>query len=105
MAGIQEIALGIASVLQHSPTPEPLPITYRGQTLEDGADLVLRIVAECQNAGIALSHIALDPALWGFLQAGECPFGVLLVPDPQLIGEALFFRYSARSVGGEGSNA
>ncbi len=104
MAGHQEIALGIAGILQRSPMPEPLPVTFRGQTLEDGADLVLRIIAECQDAGIALSHVALDPALWGFLQAGDCPAAVLLVSDLQLSGVALFFRYSARTVGGEGSN-
>lgn len=83
MAGLHEIALGIAGILQHSPTPEPLPITFRGQTLEDGADLVLRIVSECQDADIPLSHVALDPALWGFLQAGDHQAGVLLVSDSE----------------------
>ncbi len=100
MAGLQEIALGIASVLQHSPTPEPLPITFRGQTLEDGADLVLRIVAECQDADIPLSQVALDPALWGFLQAGGHQASALIVADPKLSGEALFFRYGSRTIGG-----
>lgn len=102
MAGLQEIALGIAGILQHSPTTEPLPTTFRGQTLEEGADLVLRIISECQDAGIEVPHIALDPALWGFLQAGNHQMTVPLVPNPGLSGEALFYRYSARTVGGAG---
>ena len=105
MAELQEIALGIAGVLQHSPLPEPLPITFRGQTLGDGADVVLRIVAECMDADISLSHVALDPALWGFLQANRQPMAVPLVSALQLSGEALFYRGKVRAVEGEGGQS
>jgi hypothetical protein len=67
MAGIQEIALGVARVLRLSPEPEPLPLTFVGQTLEEAAELVSRVVIECADAGLILHRIDLDPALWGYI--------------------------------------
>ena len=53
MAGLQEIARGIASVLQGSPAPEPLPVTFVGQSIEQAAELLRRIVGECRRPDFA----------------------------------------------------
>ena len=59
-------------------------------------------MGECRDGDIPLSHVELDPALWGFLRAKHDQLAVRLVSDPELVGEARFYRYNARAVGGEG---
>jgi hypothetical protein len=60
--------------------------------LEDAAELVRLVLAECQNAGIPLSRVELDPALWGYLRGRNYVGHVLLSSDPELSGEARFYR-------------
>jgi hypothetical protein len=60
MAGPREIALGIASVLGKPGLPDPLLISFRGQTVDDAFSVVLAIVAECEDAGLAVAKIELN---------------------------------------------
>ena len=92
MTGLQEIALGIASVLQGSRAPEPLPVTFVGQSIKEAAELVRRIVGECRDAGIALHHVELDPELAWYFRDQEESIDVPIVTNAELGSEARFFR-------------
>ena len=63
MAGPREVALGIASVLGKPGLPDPLLISFRGQTLHEAASIVEAIVSECDDAGVGIQKIELDPDL------------------------------------------
>ena len=92
MAGLQEIALGIASVLQGSPAPEPLPVTFVGQSIEEAAELLRRIVGECRDAGVPLHHVQLDPELARYFRDQEESIDIPIVTKAELGREARFFR-------------
>ena len=63
MAGPHEIALGIASVLGKPGLPNPMSISFRGQSLESAAEVVRAIISECDDANIEIEKIVLDPDL------------------------------------------
>ena len=89
MAGPREIALGVAAVLGSEHGPNPVPLTFRGQSLQDAADLVQLIMAECGDAGILLEGLELDPELFSVL---EGKLVLPLRPDPRLEGVVNFYR-------------
>ena len=60
MAGPHEIALGIASILGKPGLPNPMSISFRGQSLESAAEVVRAIVSECADASIGIEKIELD---------------------------------------------
>ena len=62
MAGIPEMALGIASVLRSGSAPNPLPVDLWGYAPDDGAEFVRQLTDECADAGIAVKEIRADPA-------------------------------------------
>lgn len=95
MAALQEIALGIASVLQSSPAPEPLPVTFVGQSIEEAAELVRRTVGECRDAGVALHHVELDPELARYFRDQDESIDDPIVTNAELGSEARFFRRSS----------
>ena len=64
MAGPHEVALGIASVLGKPGVPDPLTVSFRGQSLESASEIVRAITAECRDAGIEVAKIELDPDLY-----------------------------------------
>jgi hypothetical protein len=63
VAGPHEIALGIASVLGKPGLPNPMMISFRGQSLESAAEVVSAIISECSYADIGIDKIELDPEL------------------------------------------
>ena len=60
MAGPHEIALGIASVLGKPGLPNPMVVSFRGQSLESAAEVVWAIISECRDADIGIAKIELD---------------------------------------------
>ena len=62
MAGIAEMALGIASVLRSGSAPNPLPVDLWGYAPDDGADFLRHLTDECADAGIVIEEIRVDPA-------------------------------------------
>lgn len=89
MASAKEAAIGIATLLASEHAPNPVPLTFRGQSLEEAADLVLLITAECEDAGIPLQRLELDPELFVVL---EHQLIIPMRPDPNLEGGVRFFR-------------
>lgn len=63
MAGPKEIALGIASVLGKPGLPDPMTISFRGQTLDEGAHIVRAIITECEDAGLRVTKVETDVEL------------------------------------------
>ena len=63
MAGPYEIALGIASILGKPGVPNPLMVSFRGQTLESAAEIVEAIVSECEDAALTIEKIELESEL------------------------------------------
>ena len=64
MSGPHEIALGVASILGRPGSPNPLLISFRGQTIDSAAEIVEAIVSETGDAGIAIAKIELDAELY-----------------------------------------
>ncbi len=76
MAGIQEMALGIALVLRSGSAPNPLPVDLWGYAPEDGAQLLKFVVDECVDAGIAIREIRADPVIVNELTGSKNESGV-----------------------------
>ncbi len=89
MASVEEMAIGIATLLASEHAPNPVPLTFRGQSLEEAADLVLLATAECGDAGIPLQRLELDPELFAVL---EHKLFIPMRPDPTLEGGVRFYR-------------
>lgn len=77
MAGIAEMALGIASTLRSGSAQSPLPVELWGQAPADAAQLVKLIVDECVDAGIALRKIRVDPVIVHELTGSKSECGVV----------------------------
>ena len=95
MAGLREIAIGVASALQMPQSPEPLHIDLRGQTADDAAFLAMRVIDECADAGVNLVRVTVDPAIVAY--ADRLPVdgsyrGVPIAADPQALGRLTFYR-------------
>ena len=92
MAGPHEIALGIASVLGKPGLPNPMTISFRGQSLESASEVVRAIMSECDDAGIGIEKIELDPDLHRHMtnERGHTN-AVPLVGDEDLVGEMKLF--------------
>lgn len=91
MAGIREMALGIASVLRSGSAPNPLPVDLWNYAPDDGADLLRHIVDECADAGIAVKEIRVDPAYVHQLtrsktESGCTLRGITITADPACRG-------------------
>ena len=92
MAGPHEIALGIASVLGKPGLPNPMIITFRGQTLDDAAEIVRAIISECDDADIRIDKIELDAELHRHMIGGRgYSNAVRLVACDDLFGEIRLF--------------
>ena len=91
MPGPHEIAIGIASVLGKPGLPNPMTITFRGQSLESAADIVRAIVSECADASIRIQKIELDADLHRHLIEHGYSATVHLVPQARLVGEIRVF--------------
>lgn len=78
MAGIAEMALGIASMLRSNATPNPLPVDLWGYAPDDGADLLRHLADECADAGIIIQEIKADPAFVHQLTRSKIESGLVL---------------------------
>ncbi len=76
MAGVKEMALGIATALRSKIAPNPLPVELWGYAPEDAAQLVKLIVDECTDAGIVLREIRADPVIVHELTGSKSECGV-----------------------------
>lgn len=98
MAGPHEIALGIASVLGKPNVPNPLSVSFRGQSLDSAAEVVSAIISECSDAEIRIAKIELDADLHRhMIAAREYREGVCLKPCADLVGEMRLFAKSPPS--------
>lgn len=78
MAGIAEMAFGIASVLRSGSAPNPLPVDLWNYAPDDGADLLRHIADECSDAGIRIAEIRVDPAYVHQLTRSKIESGLVL---------------------------
>ena len=78
MAGIPEMALGIATVLRSGSAPNPLPVDLWGYAPDDGADMLRHLTNECADAGIVVQEIRADPAFVHQLTRSRTESGVVL---------------------------
>jgi hypothetical protein len=66
MAGLNEMAIGIATVLA-GVAPEPLTVQLRGQPIEDAEYLIRAVLRECIDAEIPLRRVVVDDELFRWL--------------------------------------
>ena len=93
MAGAKEIGLGIASALGSEHAPDPFPMSFRGQTLEEAGNIVVAIISECVDAGIALDRIEMDEQLAQEVQSRGVG-GAAILPNPDLPHHLRIYRGS-----------
>lgn len=87
MAGPHEIAIGIASVLGKPSLPNPLTISFRGQSLESASEVVRAIMQECSDAAIDIELIEMDPELYRHMAGLASRSSVRLAGDDNLVGD------------------
>ena len=98
MANIDEIALGIASVLVASDKPEPMPVELHGQNDFEAVRLVKRVIEECADADRPLFAARVSRRLLPFfkqnLEGGQPIYhGMVLLRTVGLTSRVEFFRY------------
>ncbi len=101
MAGMREMALGIASALRSDATPNPLPVELWGYAPEDAARLLKYIIGECRDAGIAVEQVAADPIVVQELsgtktESGVVCAGVMIIADSACEGRFSIYRAHIR---------
>ncbi len=97
MAGIREMALGIAAALRSDAVLNPLPVEFWGYAPEDAALLLKCIVDECRDADIALEQVTADPIVVQELSGTKTDSvfvyaGVTVTADPACAGRMSIFR-------------
>ena len=93
MAGPSEIGIGVAQVLSSGSGPNPFPLSFRGQSVAEGAEIVVAVLDECADADISLESVELDPELYLAL-AGRHFGSVTLIENAELQCEVRFIRAS-----------
>ena len=96
MAGTREIALGIASALGSEHAPQPFPLSFQGQSLEEAATIILLIATDCLDANVPLELIELDPDLYGEVRS-RASVELPIRSNGDLQGEARFWRPNGRA--------
>lgn len=91
MAGPHEIAIGVVSVLGKPGLPNPLLISFRGQTIGEAASIVKAIVSESNDAGVGIYKIELDAELERRMATQGYSGPVRLIGCDELIGEIRVF--------------
>jgi hypothetical protein len=91
MAGIREMALGIATALGTEHAPNPLPVELWGYAPEDAAELLRCILNECHDADIHVQEVRADPVIVHEVarsrtEVGVSHGGVQVTADPALHG-------------------
>lgn len=108
MAGVREMALGIASALRSKIGPNPLPVELWGYAPEDAAQLISLIVDECVDADIAIQEIRADPVIVHELTGSKSECGVFqrdvpISADTECLGR-LDIYCATRDTGGSKSD-
>lgn len=96
MAGLKEMAIGIATVLHSTDEPEPLPVQFRGETLENAAYLIEAVVRECTHAEIALDRVQVDEELLAFMRSNSADLPVRIGGGADPV-EVRFWRHEERA--------
>ena len=96
MAGAREIGIGIARALSLKSGPNPLPLSFRGQSIIEAAEIVRAVLRECEDAGIKLSAVELEPDLYHQFR-GHVGTSFNLVENSALSGEAQFFKVGSHA--------
>ncbi len=91
MAGAREIGIGIARVLGLESGPNPFPLSFKGETVAEAAEIVSAILRECEDAGIQIREVRLDAELFEQVR-GRTGTSFKLVRDSSLTCEVLFVR-------------
>ena len=91
MAGPHEIAIGIASILGKPGVPNPLMVSFRGQTLESAAEIVEAIASECEDAALTVEKIELESELEQTLVRRKYGGAAPLVTVEESVGEIRIF--------------
>lgn len=97
MAGMKEMALGIASALRGGMGPNPLPVELWGYAPEDAAQLLTLIIDECADAGITLHEIRVDATIVHQLtgsktETGLSHRGTIIAVDGEVQGRMDVYR-------------
>lgn len=95
MARLDELAQGIARVLQLAPAPEPLPVDMMNETPASAAVLVRAVIDACARTAAPLAQVVIDPVL-GKTLLGEHAVGyegVRIAADDNLSNRIEFFRF------------
>ena len=91
MAGAREIGIGVARALSLESGPNPFPLTFKGETVTEAADIVSAVLRECEDAGIKLAAVELNPELFQQVR-GQSGTAFRLIENASLICEARFLR-------------
>ena len=91
MAGPHEIAIGIASILGKPGVPNPLMVSFRGQTLESAAEIVEAIASECEDAALTVEKIEFESELEQTLVRRKYGGAAPLVTVEESVGEIRIF--------------
>ena len=98
MAGMAEIAIGIAAELGGTRSPEPLPVNLDGQSPVDAALLLRSIIRECSDAGISIHKVVVPAEVLQLMrqtdEAARSYLGVPLVEAPLGVVEFWLYRHS-----------
>ncbi|MBA3511249.1 hypothetical protein [Sphingomonas sp.] len=97
MAGMREMALGIALTLRGGTAPNPLPIEFWGYAPADAAQLLKYVIDECADAQIALDEVRTDPVVVHELTGSKTEFGVAhrdvtIAADSRCVGRMDLYR-------------
>ena len=94
MTGPRETAIGVATVLQAPPKPDPLPVDFRGYSAEHAIYLLKAFIDECVDRDVALAEAHFDASLSATMtNALSTTYrGVLLRPSEVLWERMQFFR-------------
>jgi len=77
VAGVREMALGIAATLRSGIAPNPLPVELWGYAPDNAAQLVKLVIDDCVDADIALREIRVDPVIVHELTGSKSECGVV----------------------------
>lgn len=91
MVGAREIGIGIARALSLDSAPKPFPLSFKGETVAEAAEIVSSILRECEDAGIQIKEVRLDAELFEQVR-GQSGTSFNLVEDSSLTCEVLFVR-------------
>jgi len=89
----------VAKVLSSQSDPNPLHLSFRGESVSEAAEIVLAVLHGCADADIQLELVELDGELFRQVTA-DAHLGVPVAKSDTLQSEARFTRPSLKKTGG-----